>query len=573
MAQTKVTGREVSDKSIFDADIDLTTAVMHPVLVSSDRLLLVDPVDGNIKTCTYANLLTALDTRYSLTTHMHNYEPVITTGTTSQYWRGDKSWQTLPDLGSISASDTQILFMNGTAISGNAGLTFDFQHGNFSAGYGAHIGGTNNCVVGSNSIAGGSNSTAIGFGVEAGGIGTIVIGGSSQSFDDYAIIIGTNSYTYGANAIVIGRGAIAINDNDIEIGSASYFNKTSIYGDILFPTIVMNGFLKIADGQVYVDSGGSGSGTVTSVGLSLPNIFSVSGSPVTVSGTLSATFVSQAKNYVFAAPSSDAGVPGFRKLAESDIPALGYDNYYSWTMGVNAGSYNIFGTQYGSGYSGIKLVAGAGVTLNEASSGTLLQVTINSSAVFSGLQNTVLGRSDSGYGIYSEMNPASIRRILCSDVLSDRLIFLNANSSYSRRDTWVTTGASNVNYTGQTLTDITGLTIILGSYTTYEFEAILSVQTSAVTTGCQYAIAYTTTSSQFSGQIIGSINTSYAKSSMLALSTASGSFLTTSGQTGQILIKGIIKTIAGGFLSVKHLKVTSGTSTILPYSYFKVTEI
>ncbi len=72
MAQTKVTGREVSDKSIFDADIDLTTSAAHPVLVSSDRLLLVDPVDGNIKTCTYANLLTALDVRYSLLAHTHN---------------------------------------------------------------------------------------------------------------------------------------------------------------------------------------------------------------------------------------------------------------------------------------------------------------------------------------------------------------------------------------------------------------------------------------------------------------------------------------------------------------------
>jgi hypothetical protein len=64
MAQTKVTGREVSDKSIFYVDIDLTTAPLHPTLVASDRLLLVDPTDGEIKTSTVANLLTLLDTRY-----------------------------------------------------------------------------------------------------------------------------------------------------------------------------------------------------------------------------------------------------------------------------------------------------------------------------------------------------------------------------------------------------------------------------------------------------------------------------------------------------------------------------
>ncbi len=39
--------------------------------------------------------------------------------------------------------------------------------------------------------------------------------------------------------------------------------------------------------------GGSGSGTVTSVGLSMPNIFSVSGSPITTAGTLTATLVTQ----------------------------------------------------------------------------------------------------------------------------------------------------------------------------------------------------------------------------------------------------------------------------------------
>ena len=64
-------------------------------------------------------------------------------------------------------------------------------------------------------------------------------------------------------------------------------------------------------------------GTVTSVGLSLPNIFSVSGSPVTASGTLSASLATQAANYVWAGPTtgSDAS-PTFRALVASDIPSL-----------------------------------------------------------------------------------------------------------------------------------------------------------------------------------------------------------------------------------------------------------
>jgi len=63
-------------------------------------------------------------------------------------------------------------------------------------------------------------------------------------------------------------------------------------------------------------------GTVTSVGLSLPDIFTVSGSPVASSGTLSAVLASQTAATVFAAPAGSAGAPTFRALVAGDIPAL-----------------------------------------------------------------------------------------------------------------------------------------------------------------------------------------------------------------------------------------------------------
>jgi hypothetical protein len=65
-----------------------------------------------------------------------------------------------------------------------------------------------------------------------------------------------------------------------------------------------------------------GSGSVTSVALSLPAIFSVTGSPVTTTGTLSASLASQTSNYVFAAPSGAAGSPTFRLLTATDLPAI-----------------------------------------------------------------------------------------------------------------------------------------------------------------------------------------------------------------------------------------------------------
>ena len=67
---------------------------------------------------------------------------------------------------------------------------------------------------------------------------------------------------------------------------------------------------------------GTGAGTVTSVALSLPAFITVSGSPITGSGTLTGTLASQTANTVFAAPNGSNGTPTFRTLVAADIPTL-----------------------------------------------------------------------------------------------------------------------------------------------------------------------------------------------------------------------------------------------------------
>lgn len=76
--------------------------------------------------------------------------------------------------------------------------------------------------------------------------------------------------------------------------------------------------------QTITNSSPSSGGTVTSVALGLPGEFTVSGSPVTTAGTLTAAWASEAQNKVFAAPSGSAGTPAFRLLVASDIPSLSY---------------------------------------------------------------------------------------------------------------------------------------------------------------------------------------------------------------------------------------------------------
>ncbi len=77
-------------------------------------------------------------------------------------------------------------------------------------------------------------------------------------------------------------------------------------------------------------------GTVTSVGLSLPSMFSVTGSPITTSGSFAATLASQTAGTVLAAPAAAAGAPTFRALTATDIPALGINKITGAGAGVRA---------------------------------------------------------------------------------------------------------------------------------------------------------------------------------------------------------------------------------------------
>jgi hypothetical protein len=84
-------------------------------------------------------------------------------------------------------------------------------------------------------------------------------------------------------------------------------------------------YTKLDNGLTTLWSLAGGGGTVSSVGLSLPNIFSVAGSPVTGSGTLSASFVSEAANSILSGPvSGGSAAPSFRSLVSADIPPLPY---------------------------------------------------------------------------------------------------------------------------------------------------------------------------------------------------------------------------------------------------------
>lgn len=109
------------------------------------------------------------------------------------------------------------------------------------------------------------------------------------------------------------------------------------------------------------DTPSGGSGTVTSVALTVPSQFTVSGSPVTTSGTLSFSWNSQSANLVLASPDGSSGAPTFRSLAAADIPSLDAGKITTGTFGNARLTNSSLTVTAGTGLSGGGAVSLGGV--------------------------------------------------------------------------------------------------------------------------------------------------------------------------------------------------------------------
>lgn len=129
-----------------------------------------------------------------------------------------------------------------------------------------------------------------------------------------------------------------------------------------------NGQVLTWNGTVWAPAtGGGGGGGVSSVGLSSPGvIYSVSGSPVTSSGTLALNLISQSANQVLAGPTSGAAAnPTFRSLVAADVPNLPASNITGLAPSATTDTTNA--TNITSGSLSLGLVAQGG-----AASGNVL---------------------------------------------------------------------------------------------------------------------------------------------------------------------------------------------------------
>lgn len=127
--------------------------------------------------------------------------------------------------------------------------------------------------------------------------------------------------------------------------------------------------------------------------------------------------------------------------------------------------------------------------------------------------------------------------------------------------------------TGQALADIADLSLALLASSTYEFEAILMVASSS-TAGNQYGVQFSAAGATVEAMISGTLAAATSRADRIAaLNTATAAYVT-SGAAGGIRVSGIIVIGANaGNLTLRHLKVTSGTSTVRAQSYMRAIKI
>ncbi len=145
----------------------------------------------------------------------------------------------------------------------------------------------------------GDNGTATGLTLTVGGTGnapTLTLGA-------------TLAATHGGTGLSTAPSA----NGQLLIGSAG--------GTYSLATLTAGTGISVTNGAGSISIANTG---VTSVALTAPSIFTVTGSPVTTTGTLDFALNTQAAHAVFVGPTTGTAAPTFRALAYADLPIVNY---------------------------------------------------------------------------------------------------------------------------------------------------------------------------------------------------------------------------------------------------------
>ncbi len=186
------------------------------------------------------------------THHASYFEPSITAGLTTQYWRGDKTWQTLPTLegGTPGGLDTQVQFNDGGVFGGSSNLTWDKTNSKLRVGDAVSTGLMEGPYIG--------QRINVGYGSNLSPITSYGLTGYFEKWSSVTLISGRADITLGATMNINGgtTGAIAImgqavltggTGDGIGVAGWAYNNRTSggnVYGGwfVAHQTNILNNF-------------------------------------------------------------------------------------------------------------------------------------------------------------------------------------------------------------------------------------------------------------------------------------------------------------------------------------------
>ena len=321
-----------------------------------------------------------------------------------------------------------------------------------------------------------------------------------------------------------------------------------------------------------------GNGTVTSVGLSLPNIFSVTNSPVISAGTLTATLSTQVANRFFASPSGADGEPTFRVINNVDLPIV---SIAKGGLGMAVPILNNYVlSSDGSDYQARNLVGSLGLTITPSASS--FTFTLDTANILLSSLGGVLQTSQGGTGL---SGPFANNQILIGNGSSSwTSAVLTAGPGIS-----ITNGVGTVTIanTATGVSQLNGLTGPLGIYVdadpayndiqyTYIYpEITLHIPTASATKrGALSSADWTTFNSKVGGSgVAGTIpiftGTNSIGNSLLTYTSAfsKGNFSFASGESGSKietvgLVSGEVRASGNGGTRVTYITADASFSAI-----------
>ena len=284
---------------------------------------------ASISDITFENLTGLVSDNNPLVTAFAGKEDVIPTSTASKFFSWDKTWRDI-DWDYIVNTPTTL---SGYGISSSDTL-FDGKYLSPTSVLTSYTIGANTPVTNANTLIGAIGNLQAQINVVASSTGTIDTVGITTPLNFFLTVSNTpltgsggyialNLATQNAGQVFAAPAASngtpgfrTLESTDLPVSGVT----ADTYGDnTAYPIITVDVYGRITN--IALQSA-SGTGTVTSVQVTMPEEFSTNGVVITDSGTISFGWQNQNAGLVLASPSSALGVPGFRALVASDIPNI-----------------------------------------------------------------------------------------------------------------------------------------------------------------------------------------------------------------------------------------------------------